>query len=1283
MLGDFVNLHHKEADGPVGCDRRRASLGLPAYILADEASASSNIVWQIHKEDPLDGSLCQWGDRVRLRHVGSDMNLKVTFRGEPRMPGGPPRGSGGEARRGSVMPTVSARSAKEAASSDADALGMAELTADLRSPETLFELQPQYAASGHVPLNGSFFRVRHVESGYWLHFQDPDAAEKRAEESKVRMSGAFESQTPSKKRALSKPAPASRAPSASLSSAEEQRRTLGSLCHVQVSEEDDLDAVPLWASPALEDEDVFGLTTVCTSDIDDLRLAKSATTLMGEFLEQFDAQPPPAPMRVDLKPMAKKLTELILFVTSGTENADPLTREGIPVPARQIILREQEVLDRAMQCIVAPFKATFSYENLTDPHGSAQAQGAPRAAAATRRRSSNNSDAEQVARTQKNERLKRLGVLCMRLCRHLLRDHSANKRYAVRFVPLLQQSLGYGLRAAETLREVFADNAMMLDLVTDAHVSRFVQLIRENGRQARFIDFLQVLTQCNGKAVRPNQWRICRLLLQEAPELLVRLTLDRSGGVLVSGDARYFPAFAASGELPLSEWLDGTTPETRRYFEGTVELCALLVKGRNLKNAATVHALLPYPLVEAVVTSAALNEKFLPAVSQFVSLAMHAYVDHEPHELMTRVKVVRIWRNIDKAAESGTLSSRLTTVLKVNWGQFDRLKQHLLGFIQQYHVQVAVRVRENRMVLLLQCCYHLMRCGFYTSDEVREIIPTLVAVLDGTGDTVGLFEGESNAERYKMRDGLSASTLVMMEAKSTCCKILSLVCTMRVDIRLSKLLSQYKREFDDGKWGPQPADLKTSFHMASFGRKAGKKLIGVVGQAAGQAKKLLAKDTAGGYTQLHDLKEDSREDEEASSRRDLRGPYVPAASRCASASVGSASGGAIVPSRGATCAGHEISSRGRAATADLAASRGAAYAGLFDLLSLEVDLTGDGKSNLVETLMDLSFYEHPELVSQALGLLVRHFQQRSSLRRFGSAVQVLLKPEVVRLYSTFDDLLSQLGRLAARRRLFDNERYAATRLMGLLSMYCYEEGGEEGDGRSHASKLTARSRLAASKTQTIQAAATETDHTAGIYLLLVGRATVEIGSDEVAMTHVDAHGGEARAPRRGDRIQLEGGMYQVKEAALDAAGSTLRIDRPFAIVPLVRPPTHHHASMPPPRPASLLRLTRARTTAVPLPPPCPVRVLASATRRCATRDLSSSLPPSLPRCPSPGRRLVLSRRCVAVDGLPRAQDEGKTVTPPSLHSGRGEVWVMLENRSAGQNLDVQLLLMNMCARPAK
>eukprot|EP00966_Prymnesium_polylepis_P256965 5935807-Prymnesium_polylepis.1 len=47
--------------------------------------------------------------------------------------------------------------------------------------------------------------------------------------------------------------------------------------------------------------------------------------------------------------------------------------------------------------------------------------------------------------------------------------------------------------------------------------------------QARFVDFLLVLCQCNGKAVRPNQWRVCRLLLQQAPQLLFTLRVRSNG----------------------------------------------------------------------------------------------------------------------------------------------------------------------------------------------------------------------------------------------------------------------------------------------------------------------------------------------------------------------------------------------------------------------------------------------------------------------------------------------------------------------------------------------------------------------------------------------------------------------------------------------------------------------------------------------------------------------------------------------------------------------------------
>eukprot|EP00966_Prymnesium_polylepis_P254246 5875609-Prymnesium_polylepis.1 len=57
-------------------------------------------------------------------------------------------------------------------------------------------------------------------------------------------------------------------------------------------------------------------------------------------------------------------------------------------------------------------------------------------------------------------------------------------------------------------------------------------------------------------------------------------------------------------------------------------------------------------------------------------------------------------------------------------------------------------------------------------------------------------------------------------------------------------------------------------------------------------------------------------------------------------------------------------------------------------------------------------------VSAAIELVVRHFQQRAVLYRFGQQVQLLVKPEVIKHYATFDELVSKLGRLSAvcRRR---------------------------------------------------------------------------------------------------------------------------------------------------------------------------------------------------------------------------------------------------------------------------
>ena len=46
--------------------------------------------------------------------------------------------------------------------------------------------------------------------------------------------------------------------------------------------------------------------------------------------------------------------------------------------------------------------------------------------------------------------------------------------------------------------------------------------------------------------------------------------------------------------------------------------------------------------------------------------------------------------------------------------------------------------------------------------------------------------------RYKIREAAGCNTRIIMEAKLWACRVLELVCTMRLDIRLSHMLAHYK-----------------------------------------------------------------------------------------------------------------------------------------------------------------------------------------------------------------------------------------------------------------------------------------------------------------------------------------------------------------------------------------------------------------------------------------------------------------------------------------------------------
>ena len=165
---------------------------------------------------------------------------------------------------------------------------------------------------------------------------------------------------------------------------------------------------------------------------------------------------------------------------------------------------------------------------------------------------------------------------------------------------------------------------------------------------------------------------------------------------------------------------------------------------------------------------------------------------------------MRAWGSVDAAARSGKLASRLTTRSEVQWSAFDALKSCALEWFSGFERQVATQVDENTMMLqLLRLVHALVQSGFYTSGQISSFVPTLVRVLDGRLDRVGLQrEGERADLRYGRHKTSMCDTVVIMESKVWACKVLELVCVMRLDIRLSHVLALYREEWEQDRWRP-------------------------------------------------------------------------------------------------------------------------------------------------------------------------------------------------------------------------------------------------------------------------------------------------------------------------------------------------------------------------------------------------------------------------------------------------------------------------------------------------
>lgn len=187
-------------------------------------------------------------------------------------------------------------------------------------------------------------------------------------------------------------------------------------------------------------------------------------------------------------------------------------------------------------------------------------------------------------------------------------------------------------------------------------------------------------------------------------------------------------------------------------------------------------------------------------------------------------------------------------------------------------------------------------------------------------------------------------------------------------------------------------------------------------------------------------------------------------------------------------------------------------------------------TELEPILTDLMRYDHNELVSESIGLLVRHFEQRKVLNSAGQASTLIVKQRMVEMIGVFDGLLRKLEFLSNRRRLFHLELYQASKLMSELCAFCYGEP-DENDGRSAAqgSNRTGSHRTGRTRGGKSSVAMLDADHTRGMCLELVGRAEVQPKS--TMLTLIEEEGSSKMSAYAISNVFRSGARLHIRDAS--------------------------------------------------------------------------------------------------------------------------------------------------------
>ncbi|XP_037535811.1 inositol 1,4,5-trisphosphate receptor type 1 [Nematolebias whitei] len=580
-----------------------------------------------------------------------------------------------------------------------------------------------------------------------------------------------------------------------------------------------------------EDKEAFAIVPVSPAEVRDLDFANDASKVLASIAGKLEKG---TITQNERRAVTKLLEDLVFFVVDIPNNGQDVLEIMVNKPnrERQKLMREQNILKQIFKLLQAPFTDSGDGPMLR---------------------------LEELA-DQRHAPFRHICRLCYRVLRHSQQDYRKNQEYIAKQFRFMQKQIGYDVLAEDTITALLHNNRKLLEKhITAAEIDTFVSLVRKN-REPRFLDYLSDLCVSMNKSIPVTQELICNAVLEPAnADILIetKLVLSRFEIEAVQIGENSVESEEDEEEVWLF-WKDGNKEirsksirelaqdakegqkedkEVVSYYRYQLNLFARMCLDRQYLAINKISGQLDVDLILRC-----MSDEDLPfdLRASFCRLMLHMHVDRDPQEQVTPVKYARLWSEIPSEIEINDYDNDGTSKDEIK----ERFSQ-TMEFVENYLRDVVCQnfpfthKEKNKLTFeVVNLARNLIYFGFYNFSDLLRLTKILLAILDcvhvnpifafckldkgeenkgsnvmrsihGVGELMsqvvlrggGFLPTPSNrssdGDDVKAQIEPEKQNILVMDTKLKIIEILQFILNVRLDYRISCLLSIFKREFDE------------------------------------------------------------------------------------------------------------------------------------------------------------------------------------------------------------------------------------------------------------------------------------------------------------------------------------------------------------------------------------------------------------------------------------------------------------------------------------------------------